>query len=112
MCTVRINKTLKVSYSTVQYFPEIPSPTTIDEHSENTVSSATIDELSEYTVSSATIDDPPDYTCNHQLQLTNLPIVIITRIKNTTKIVVVALARIEIITLPMIGMADMIVPDT
>ena len=32
--------------------------------------------------------------------------------KNTTKIVVVALARIEIITLPMLEMADMIVPDT
>ena len=92
------NQYVKVSYSTVQYVPEIPSPATIDELSEytvssatddelseNTVSSATIDELSEYTVSSATIDDPPDYTCNHQLQLTNLPIVIITRIKNTTK---------------------------
>ena len=76
------------------------SSATDDELSENTVSSATIDELSEYTVSSATIDDPPHYTCNHQLQLTNLPIVIITRIKNTTKIVVVALARIGIITLP------------
>ena len=56
------NQYVKVSYSTVQYVPEIPSP-------------ATIDELSEYTVSSATIDDPSDYTRHHQLQLTNLPIV-------------------------------------
>ena len=39
-------------------------------------------------------------------------VVIITRIKNTTKIVVVDQARIEIITLPMIEMADMIVPIT
>ena len=69
------NQYVKVSYSTVQYVPEIPSPATIDELSEYTVSSATIDELSEYTVSSTTIDDPSDYTRHHRLQLTNLPIV-------------------------------------
>ena len=69
-------------------FPKIPSPASIDELSEYTVSSATIDELSEYTVSSATIDelseytvtsttidDPSDYTRHHRLHLTNRPIV-------------------------------------
>ena len=91
-------KTIKkgLKFHTVQYstfrmyrpqlqltnFPKIPS-------------TATIDELSENTVSSATIDDPPDYTCDYNKDKKYD--------KNRSR---------SPSHNKMIGMADMIVPDT